>query len=105
MIFSELEILDQRHLKVDKVQVCTRRPPIGAPATPEVDQIFILILSIGVLKGGGQPPIDTFYFTWYPIISISYSEWLLVVLCLQGGRSCAGARVAPAEKFGLGRKF
>ena len=23
----------------------------------------------------------------------------------QGGRSCAGARVAPAEKFGLGRKF
>ena len=24
---------------------------------------------------------------------------------MQGGRSCAGARVAPAEKFGLGRKF
>ena len=24
---------------------------------------------------------------------------------LQGGRSCAGARVAPAEKFGLGRNF
>ena len=23
----------------------------------------------------------------------------------QGGRSCAGARVAPAEKFGLGQKF
>ena len=23
----------------------------------------------------------------------------------QGGRSCAGARVAPAEKFGLERKF
>ena len=23
----------------------------------------------------------------------------------QGGRSCAGARVAPAEKFGFGRKF
>ena len=23
----------------------------------------------------------------------------------QGGRSCAGARGAPAEKFGLGRKF
>ena len=23
----------------------------------------------------------------------------------QGGRSCAGARVAPAEKLGLGRKF
>ena len=23
----------------------------------------------------------------------------------QGGRSCAGARVAAAEKFGLGRKF
>ena len=24
---------------------------------------------------------------------------------MQGGRSCAGAQVAPAEKFGLGRKF
>ena len=23
----------------------------------------------------------------------------------QGGRSCTGARVAPAEKFGLGQKF
>ena len=23
----------------------------------------------------------------------------------QGGRSCTGARVAPAEKFGLRRKF
>ena len=23
----------------------------------------------------------------------------------QGGRSCTGARVAPAEKFGLGRNF
>ena len=26
-------------------------------------------------------------------------------LDFQGGRSCAGARGAPAEKFGLGRKF
>ena len=25
--------------------------------------------------------------------------------CRQGGRSCTGARVGPAEKFGLGRKF
>ena len=24
---------------------------------------------------------------------------------MQGGRSCAGAQMAPAEKFGLGRKF
>ena len=24
---------------------------------------------------------------------------------VQGGRSCTGARVAPAEEFGLGRKF
>ena len=40
MIFSELEILDQCDLKVGKVQVCTRRPPIGAPATPEVDQDY-----------------------------------------------------------------
>ena len=27
------------------------------------------------------------------------------VSCYQGGRSCTGAQVAPAEKFGLGRKF
>ena len=26
-------------------------------------------------------------------------------IMIQGGRSCAVARVAPAEKFGLGRKF
>ena len=25
--------------------------------------------------------------------------------CGQGGRSCTGAQVAPAEKFGLGQKF
>ena len=24
---------------------------------------------------------------------------------MQGGRSCTGARLAPAKKFGLGRKF
>ena len=37
---------------------------------------------------------------------------LFLILCLsvtysfrQGGRTCTGARVAPAEKFGLGRKF
>ena len=33
------------------------------------------------------------------------SKFLDVVSFGQGGRSCAGARVAPAEKFGLGRKF
>ena len=33
--------------------------------------------------------------------------WLSSTLrtLFQGGRSCAGARGAPAEKFGLGRKF
>ena len=30
---------------------------------------------------------------------------LQIVIAVQGGRSCAGARVAPAEKFGLGRKY
>ena len=28
-----------------------------------------------------------------------------VQVLYQGGRSCTGAQVAPAEKFGLGRKF
>ena len=27
------------------------------------------------------------------------------MMIYQGGRSCTGARVAPAEKFGLGQKF
>ena len=31
-----------------------------------------------------------------------FSVWFFGI---QGGRSCAGARVAPAKKFGLGRKF
>ena len=35
------------------------------------------------------------------IVSEKWSEQV----SRQGGRSCAGARVAPAEKFGLGRKF
>ena len=30
---------------------------------------------------------------------------LIMMMATQGGRSCAGARAAPAEKFGLGRKF
>ena len=29
----------------------------------------------------------------------------LVYICDQGGRSCASAQAALAEKFGLGRKF
>ena len=37
-----------------------------------------------------------------------YIEIFIERVCIgvaQGGRSCAGARGAPAEKFGLGRKF
>ena len=35
-----------------------------------------------------------------------YRNWDALYLCQpQGGRSCAGARGAPAKKFGLGRKF
>ena len=47
MIFSELEILDQCDLKVGKVQVCTRRPPIDAAATPEVDQDYYYYPQLG----------------------------------------------------------
>ena len=36
----------------------------------------------------------------FQCLCLLLSYWLR-----QGGRSCAGARVAPAEKFGLGRKF
>ena len=32
-------------------------------------------------------------------------KWKQLMSLAQGGRSCVGARVAPAEKFGLGRKF
>ena len=41
------------------------------------------------------------------LLGSNQHEGLLItqVLLSQGGRSCAGARVAPAEKFGLGRKF
>ena len=32
--------------------------------------------------------------------------FVIAFVCLyQGGRGCTGARVAPAEKFGLGQKF
>ena len=30
---------------------------------------------------------------------------LINITMIQGSRSCTGARVAPAKKFGLGRKF
>ena len=47
---------------------------------------------------GSYPAEEQFtYFNFF-------NENLLKVKT-QGGRSCAGARVAPAEKFGLGRKF
>ena len=39
------------------------------------------------------------------VTRIKMSSVTKVVRLDQGGRSCAGARVAPAEKFGLGRKF
>ena len=35
----------------------------------------------------------------------SIAIYLIFCISMQGGRSCAGAREAPAEKFGLGRKF
>ena len=35
----------------------------------------------------------------------NFNQFLSLVISVQGGRSCAGARVAPAKKFRLGRKF
>ena len=34
-----------------------------------------------------------------------YFDETLQLGWFQGGRSCTGARVAPGQKFGLGRKF
>ena len=40
------------------------------------------------------------------IASPIHPQYILTVYFIeQGGRSCTGAQVAPAEKFGLGRKF
>ena len=54
-----------------------------------------------VFASGGES-VDIFQanhsFTWRNCV-------LRNVIMVQGGRSCAGARVAPAEKFGVGRKF
>ena len=81
MIFSELEILDQRHLKVGKVQVCTRRPPIGAPATPEVDQDYYYYPQLGFLREGDNHPLTL--FTSLGTLSYPYSSlndyWLSCV--------------------------
>ena len=41
--------------------------------------------------------------TAYTVDTVDTDDTIYTVY--QGGRSCAGARVAPAEKFGLGRKF
>ena len=82
MIFSELEILDQRHLKVGKVQVCTRRPPIGAPATPEVDQDYYYYPQLGFLREGDNHPLTLFTSPGtlsYPYSSLSGYYWLSCV--------------------------
>ena len=39
------------------------------------------------------------------LVNLLTSKFSLLLIVCQGGRSCAGARVAPAKKFGLGRKF
>ena len=82
MIFSELEILDQCHLKVDKVQVCTRRPPIGAPATPEVDQDYYYYPQLGFLREGDNHPLTLFTSPGTlscPYSSLSGYYWLSCV--------------------------
>ena len=38
-------------------------------------------------------------------LPFGYDQQRIEGLIRQGGRSCTGVRVAPAEKFGLGRKF
>ena len=55
------------------------------------------------LRGFGKLVISHFFF----IQSLSWfkSDQAGCIISYQGGRSCTGARVAPAEKFGLRRKF
>ena len=52
---------------------------------------------------------NLFLFWEVGAISIFLGEYIFLLILFtvlyQGGRSCAGARVAPAEKFGLGQKF
>ena len=50
---------------------------------------------------------------YHPLICLNLKSILIELVIdtihlsrkFQGGRSCTGARVAPAEKFGLGRRF
>ena len=66
------------------------------PAGEGMEPVEVCRLSIIQLlqRCAGQIFVQLIYFT-YP----------LPIRVIQGGRSCTGARVAPAEKFGLGRKF
>ena len=51
----------------------------------------------------------TYFWNYVPksaiYFSITENSSYLDSISAQGGRSCTGARVAPAEKFGLGQKF
>ena len=59
------------------------------------------------LGGGGQPLGGCLQNKLHSRLKYSklQSNFYNNLSVCQGGRSCAGARVAPAEKFGLGRKF
>ena len=73
---------------------------------------YMLILAAGGSSPylSSVPPLMTaIWATWSSFFgsrnSRFESQFKTKNTIYQGGRSCAGARVAPAEKFGLGRKF
>ena len=61
-------------------------------ATVRCTRWYVLAISINMVNAGNKIKNRSLPQSWF-------------VKQVQGGRSCAGARVAPAEKFGLGRKF
>ena len=60
----------------------------------------IVKISVSAKKRGRRLYIVNITTTTTSIITI-----IIIMVIGQGGRSCAGARGAPAEKFGLRRKF
>ena len=52
-----------------------------------------------------RTPVGPYNWPLNPIQCPGLTTFTFVLIDLQGGRSCAVARVAPAKKFGLGRKF
>ena len=60
-------------------------------------------LDIKLYKSRIKSIMQRAYHTAHTVLKVQF--FVVQSISNQGGRSCAGARVAPAEKFGLGRKF